>query len=169
LSPGAEVLPDVLDHGCKVVFCGSAAGARSAAVGAYYAGPGNRFWPVLHRLGLTPRELAPHEFAEALDYRIGLTDLAKRESGADAELSAAAYDVAGFEAKMRRFAPSAVAFNGKAPARACLAGAALDYGRQAVRIGAAAVFVLPSTSAAARRYWDESYWRAVAEFVRSRP
>ncbi|MCZ6524138.1 MAG: mismatch-specific DNA-glycosylase [Alphaproteobacteria bacterium] len=169
MSPGAQVLPDLLDHGCKVVFCGSAAGARSAAVGAYYAGPGNRFWPVLHRVGLTPRELAPHEFAEALDYRIGLTDLAKRESGADAELSAAAYDSAGFEAKMSRYAPSAVAFNGKAPARAYFGGAALDYGRQAARIGAAAVFVLPSTSGAARRYWDQSHWWALAEFVRSRP
>ena len=60
-------------------------------------------------------------------------------------------------------------FNGKAPARACLGAAALDYGLQATQIGAASVFVLPSTSGAARRYWDESHWRALAEFVRSRP
>jgi len=166
---GAAVLPDLLDHGLKVVFCGSAAGAASAAAGAYYAGPGNRFWPLLHRLGLTPRELAPRQFARLLEFGLGLTDLAKRESGADAALSAAAYDLAAFKAKVLRYAPGAVAFNGKAPARAWFEGAALDYGRQAARIGGAAVFVLPSTSGAARRYWDESYWRTVAEFVRSRP
>ena len=57
-----DVLPDVLAPGLHVVFCGSAAGAVSARVGAYYAGPGNRSWPTLHRVGLTPRLLAPTEF-----------------------------------------------------------------------------------------------------------
>ncbi|MPR05585.1 hypothetical protein FS320_00765 [Microvirga tunisiensis] len=37
-------LPDVLLQSLKIVFCGLAAGNRSAASGAYYAQPGNRFW-----------------------------------------------------------------------------------------------------------------------------
>ena len=41
------VLPDVLERGLKVVFCGTALGPTSAQVGAYYAGPGNQFWDVL--------------------------------------------------------------------------------------------------------------------------
>ena len=35
------VLPDVLGPGLRIVFCGMAAGDRSAREGAYYADPGN--------------------------------------------------------------------------------------------------------------------------------
>ena len=94
-----DVLPDVLGPGLRVVFCGSAAGAASARVGAYYAGPGNRFWPTLYRVGLTPHLLAPAEFRTLLRYRIGLTDICKTESGADAGLSGKADDAAALAAK----------------------------------------------------------------------
>ena len=56
------ILPDLLPHNLKVVFCGTAAGTQSAQAGAYYAGRGNKFWRILHETGLTPRQLAPHEF-----------------------------------------------------------------------------------------------------------
>ncbi|MFC7609612.1 uracil-DNA glycosylase family protein [Teichococcus aestuarii] len=45
------VLPDLLAPGLRLVFCGSAPGLVSAARGAYYAHPGNRFWGILHRRG----------------------------------------------------------------------------------------------------------------------
>jgi G:T/U mismatch-specific DNA glycosylase len=38
------VLPDLLPPGMRVVFRGTAAGAESAARGAYYAGKTNKFW-----------------------------------------------------------------------------------------------------------------------------
>jgi TDG/mug DNA glycosylase family protein len=57
-----DKLDDVLGHGLKVVFCGTAAGTVSAELGQYYAGPGNKFWKTLHRIGLTERELDPAEF-----------------------------------------------------------------------------------------------------------
>ena len=72
-----QILPDVLVHGLDVVFCGSAAGSASAKAGAYYAGLGNRFWPILHESGLTPRQILPSEFRDAVQYGIGLTDLSK--------------------------------------------------------------------------------------------
>ena len=80
-----HVLPDVLAPGLRVVFCGTAAGAVAARVGAPYAGPGNRFWWVLHEIGLTPRELRPQEFRELPRYGIGLTDVAKHASGSDTQ------------------------------------------------------------------------------------
>ena len=43
----AEVLPDILQPGLRVVFCGTAAGRASAKARAYYAGPGNSFWKTL--------------------------------------------------------------------------------------------------------------------------
>lgn len=58
----AGVLPDMLQPGLRVVFCGTAAGTASARAGAYYAGPGNAFWATLHSTGLTPVQLSPAEF-----------------------------------------------------------------------------------------------------------
>ena len=161
-----DVLPDVLGPGLRIVFCGSAAGAVSARLGAYYAGPGNMFWPTLHRVGLTPRLLAPAEFHAVLSHGIGLTDLCKTESGADADLSRQADDAAALAAKIAQHRPAILAFNGKRAARVFLAAESLDYGQQARRIGETEIHVLPSTSGAARRWWDETFWRRVADAAR---
>lgn len=158
------VLPDVLAPGLRVLFCGSAAGRASAAAGAYYAGPGNRFWPTLHRVGLTPRRLQPAEFRSLLDYRLGLTDLCKTAAGADRELPRDRDDAAALRHKIARYRPGVVAFVGKRAAQAAL-DAKLGYGLQDRPIGPAQTFVLPSPSGAARRYWDERPWAALAELV----
>jgi G:T/U-mismatch repair DNA glycosylase len=42
------LLDDLLRIGLRLVICGTAAGERSAKLGAYYAGPGNKFWRTLH-------------------------------------------------------------------------------------------------------------------------
>lgn len=162
------VLPDILDHGLKVVFCGSAVGAKSAEVGAYYAGPGNRFWPILLETGLTPRLLAPEEFASVREFGIGLTDMAKDASGADSSLPRDADDPEALRAKIARFQPRALAFNGKRAAKVFFGRAGIEIGRQPESIGPTAIFVLPSTSGMATRYWDQSPWFELAEFVKSR-
>src|SRR5262247_3627183 len=108
-----HVLPDLLLPGLRLVICGSAAGAVSAARGAYYAGPGNRFWHILAATGLTPRRLEPAAFRELLDFGIGLTDLVKTASGSDASLPRAANDVPGLMTRIRAAAPALLAFNGK--------------------------------------------------------
>src|SRR3954452_118477 len=82
------VLDDVLAPGLRVVFCGTAPGRASAAQGAYYAHPQNRFWRVLHEVGFTPRQLRPEEFREVLQYGLGLTDIAKHTFGLDSQLPA---------------------------------------------------------------------------------
>jgi len=50
-----DVLPDMLAPGLRIVFCGTAVGSASARRRAYYASPGNSFWPTLFRVGLTKR------------------------------------------------------------------------------------------------------------------
>ena len=161
-----DVLPDVLGSGLSIVFCGSAAGAASAQAGAYYAGPGNRFWPTLYRVGLTPRILAPTDFCTVRRYGIGLTDLCKTEAGSDVSLSGQADDAAALAAKIARYRPAVLAFNGKRAAGVFLDTAIIDYGEQPRRIGETEIHVLPSTSGAARRWWDEAFWRRVAEAAR---
>ncbi len=81
------MLNDVLMSGLKIVFCGSAAGSVSAARGEYYAGPGNKFYPVLFEIGLTPRSLTPNEFMDLPKYGIGLTDVVKDQAGSDASIN----------------------------------------------------------------------------------
>lgn len=156
------ILPDVLAPGLRVVFCGTAPAEASARVGHYYAGPGNRFWKTLHEIGLTgDRVLRPGDFESLPRYGIGLTDLAKHAVGTDDRIDPLDFDVAGLEAKILRYHPRILAFNGKNAARGFL-GRGVDYGLQPKRVGSTEIFVLPSTSAAARRYWSPIPGRQLA-------
>jgi TDG/mug DNA glycosylase family protein len=159
------VLPDVLQLGLKVVFCGTAVGDRSAQRGAYYAGPGNRFWEILTETGLTPHRLYPEEYPSLPEFRIGLTDLVKRRSGQDVRLSVGDFDIPRFRAKIAKYAPKAVGFNGKKAAMIFIGTNRIAYGQQRERIGETAIFVLPSTSGAARGYWDPKHWQELAVFI----
>jgi TDG/mug DNA glycosylase family protein len=162
------VLPDVLAANLKVVFCGTQAGAQSARVGAYYAGRGNRFYETLYRVGLTPRKLEPPEYRLLLTYGIGLTDIAKHTSGADKTLRSEHFDADGLRKKMVEYAPRVLAFNGKRAAQTFYA-TSVTYGLQHQSIGEIRVFVLPSTSGAARMFWDERYWRELAAHLADYP
>lgn len=161
-----DVLSDVLAPGLRLVFCGTAAGHTSAAKQAYYAHPSNKFWGVLHRVGLTPTQLPPQRYNSLLTWRIGLTDLVKTTHGSDSELPKSAYDTARLRAAIERYKPGVLAFNGKQAAKTYFSRTAVYYGRQAETIGDTLVYVLPSTSAAAMTFWDEGYWRDLADQVR---
>jgi TDG/mug DNA glycosylase family protein len=160
-----HILPDVLRPGLRLVFCGTAAGKRSAAERAYYAHPGNMFWRALFEAGLTPRQLAPAEFLKLADFGIGLTDLAKRHAGNDSELPQDAFDVPALIAKIERHAPRMLAFTSKHAARAVL-DRAVNYGLQDKTIAGTQLFVLPSPSGQARGHWNLQPWQALGECVR---
>lgn len=167
-----DILPDVLAHDLTTVLCGSAAGPTSARLGAYYAGPGNRFWRTLHEAGFTDRRLAPSEFRELLRYGLGLTDLAKRESGMDSALSPGAWDAGALLRKIETFRPRFLAFTGKRPAghflRERFGADAADYGLQAQTVGETRICVLPSPSGKARRWWTIAPWLELAELHRGK-
>jgi TDG/mug DNA glycosylase family protein len=161
-----HILPDVLRLGLRLVFCGTAAGKRSAAERAYYAHPGNMFWRALFEAGLTPRQLAPAEFLQLPDYGIGLTDLAKRHVGNDNELPQDAFDVPALIAKIEHHAPRVLAFTSKHAARALL-DRTVNYGLQTQTIASTQLFVLPSPSGQARGHWNLQPWRALSDCVRN--
>ena len=162
------VLPEVLQPNLKVVFCGTAFGPRSAQVKAYYAGRGNYFWDTLFRVGLTPRKLSPHEYRSVLDYGIGLTNIAPNRIGLDNILRKSDFDTAGLLAQIEQYQPKGLAFNGKRGAQE-LYRRVVEYGIQPQQIGETAVFVLPSTSGAARGFWDEHWWWELAGLVKQPP
>ncbi len=160
------ILPDVLRPGLRLVLCGSAAGAVSAARGLPYAGPGNGFWRIVHESGLTPELLTPERFRDLDGHGIGLTDLCKTASGSDASLPPEADDVDGLRAKIEACAPEVVAFVGKRAASVALARR-VTYGPQPERFGGAETWVVPSTSGLAVRWWDPEPWHALARRVAS--
>jgi TDG/mug DNA glycosylase family protein len=158
------ILADAVRPGLRVVFCGTALGAVAARKRAYYAGPGNAFYETLWRIGLTPRRLQPAQYPELLDYGIGLTDICKTRSGSDQEVARDGFDVDRLVALLEENRPGWVAFNGKNSASGAF-GHPVDYGRQEERLAGVPAFVLPSTSGAARRFWDVSHWQELARLV----
>jgi TDG/mug DNA glycosylase family protein len=134
-------------------------------VGAYYAGPGNAFWPALAEVGLTPRRLEPQEFRAVLEFGIGLTDLCKTRSGADAEVGRDGFDIPRLVRNLEECRPKWIALTSKNAARGAL-GRPVDYGEQPERLGPSRVFVLPSPSGAARGHWDVERWHELANLLR---
>jgi TDG/mug DNA glycosylase family protein len=161
------VLPDVLCSDLRVVFCGTRPGVASAQKKAYYAGPGNKFWPTLHAIGLTARRLAPSEYSTLPTYGIGLTDMVKHTFGQDDTIAQHEFGRDALEQKILRWQPRILAFNGKRAASEFLGvpTSSLAYGRQDIQLGKTVLFVLPSTSGLAGSFWDIKPWRAVARYA----
>lgn len=162
------LIPDVLVPGLAVIFCGSALGDYSWRRRAYYANPGNRFWQTLAEVGLTPRRLAPQEYASVRCYGIGLTDLVKTEHGQDQRIFDGHIDLessrSALRTKIENCKPRILAFTSKTVGTRFL-GHPVRSGRQRECIGRTILWVLPSTSGLARRFFDIEPWRQLAALV----
>src|SRR3954447_12523545 len=86
-----RLVPDVVADGLKVLFCGINPGLMTAATGHHFARPGNRFWPVLHLSGFTPRLLKPSERGQSRSYGLGIANVVPRPPPRADELSAEEY------------------------------------------------------------------------------
>lgn len=163
-----ELIPDVLSVGLNLVFCGSALGDVSWRQRAYYANPGNRFWQTLAEVGLTPRRLAAEEYPRLLEWGIGLTDLIKTDHGQDAHIFDGHVDLDEarrlLTEKVLRWQPHVLAFTSRTVAARFLGRRALT-GLQPDHIGTTVLWVLPSTSGLARRFFDIGPWQDLALFL----
>ena len=162
-----HILPDRLAPDLKLWFVGTAAGPRSAAVGAYYAHPGNRFWRALHEAKITPKLFELHDYPELLDLGLGLTDFCKTGWGIDSQIAREHFDVAGFRRKVSRLRPRALAFTSKTSASLWLQRPTgrIEPGRQKDAPAEPAVFVLPSPSGLATSYWSIAPWRELGRWL----
>ncbi len=140
-------------------------------LGHYYAGHGNRFWPTLFEVGLTPRRFQPDEFRDLLALGIGLTDMSKLGSGMDHEIATHEFDPDRFEVAVRHYDPGAIAFTSKKAASIWLRARetrSIAYGRQPrAAPDFPEVFVLPSPSGAARSSWSLAPWQELAAWVKA--
>lgn len=141
-------IPDLVGPGLKVLFCGINPGLYSGATGLHFARPGNRFWPALYAGGFTHRLLAPWENQELLDSGYGITNLVRRTTATAAELDDEEFRAGRVRLarKVRRHSPHWVAVLGLGAYRSAFGQPDAKVGRQAERIGAAGLWVLPSPS-----------------------
>ena len=156
------LVPDLLAPNLKLVFCDTAPSTASAKAVAYYAKSGNRFWPSLHEVQITPHRFAPTDYPQLLALGVGLTDLCKVHAGTDAQLPADAFDASAFKAKMLHYQPRIIAFTSKNAAQVWL-GRPVEYGLQKDRLGQSRLFVLTSPSGLATRFFDIEIWRTLAQ------
>jgi TDG/mug DNA glycosylase family protein len=146
-------LRDYLAPGLDLVVVGINPGTKSGATGRHYAGPGNHFWPLLYESGLVTEPLTYEQDERVLEWRIGLTNVVERAtpSVTDLDLAELRTGAEVLRAKLIRYAPRVVAFNGKRIYEV-FAGHPCAFGEQDERVGASRVFVMPSTSARTAAY-----------------
>jgi TDG/mug DNA glycosylase family protein len=141
-------LPDLLQPGLRVLFCGINPGLYSAAVGYPFARPGNRFWRTLHAAGFTKRLLAPWEGSALLKQRLGITDLVARASATADQLTKEEL-IRGrhrLARKVTRYAPRWVAILGLGAYRTAFEQPQAVIGPQAQGLGEVGLWVLPNPS-----------------------
>ncbi|WP_328324126.1 MULTISPECIES: G/U mismatch-specific DNA glycosylase [unclassified Streptomyces] len=143
-----RIVPDVVAEGLNVLFCGINPGLMTAATGHHFARPGNRFWPVLHLSGFTPRRLAPSEQDELLALGLGITNVVARASARADELSAEEYREGGriLTAKVERLRPRWLAVVGVTAYRTAFGEPKARIGPQTRTIGSTRIWALPNPS-----------------------
>ncbi|MET9594664.1 G/U mismatch-specific DNA glycosylase [Streptomyces sp. NPDC006516] len=143
-----RVVPDVAAGGLRVLFCGINPSLTTAATGHHFAHPGNRFWPVLHRSGFTPRQLKPSEQDELLGYGLGITNVVARATARADELHPDEFREGGrlLSAKVEALGPRWLAVVGVTAYRTAFGERRALIGPQDRVIGGARVWALPNPS-----------------------
>ena len=160
-------LADVIADDLVVLFCGANPGLSSAAAGAPFATPSDRWWPALYESGFTPRRLAPQEAHELLALGLGLTSLVRRPTVGVAELARAEFVEGGRLLRRRVLArrPRWLAVLGVTAYRAAFGRPDAAVGLQEDTIGSTRLWILPNPSGLNAHYPP----RALAtEFARLR-
>jgi TDG/mug DNA glycosylase family protein len=147
-AAAGKTIRDVIASDLDVLFCGINPGLYTAAVGHHFGRPGNRFWPVLHRAGFTPRLFAPSEQRELLPLGFGITNLVARATNAADELTRDELTEGAriLTRKVMRFRPRYLAIVGIGAYRTAFDRPRAKLGLQGETIGATQIWVLPNPS-----------------------
>jgi len=143
-----RTVPDVIAPGLRVLFCGINPGLYTAAIGHHFGRPGNRFWPVLHDAGFTPRLFAPWDEQALLPLGYGITNVVARTTATAAELSNDEIVAGGriLAEKVAQFTPRVLAVLGVGAYRTAFGVRAAAVGPQDTMLGSTRIWVLPNPS-----------------------
>nr|WSW70550.1 G/U mismatch-specific DNA glycosylase [Streptomyces sp. NBC_00995] len=148
LAARDRIVPDVVTGGLRVLFCGINPSLMTGATGHHFAFPGNRFWPVLHRSGFTPRQLKPGEQSELLRYGLGITNVVARATARADELTAEEFRTGGriLTSKVEELRPRWLAVVGITAYRTAFGERHAHIGPQDRQIGETRIWALPNPS-----------------------
>ena len=147
-------LPDLLGPGLRLLFVGINPGLHTVAVQAPFARPGNRFYPALHRAGITDRVidastgLLPADRAHLIERGIGLTTLVAAATRRAEELTRAQLveGAASLEHRVAGLRPRVVAMLGVTAYRDAFDRRRATAGAQTELLGGVPLWVVPNPS-----------------------
>ena len=153
-SHRGSVVDDLIDDRVRLLFVGINPGLWTAAVNAHFARRGNRFWPALHRAGITPHlvdasdGLSEADRAMLLHAGLGITNIVPVATARADELTRAELveGAARLEALVARTRPRVVAVLGLTAYRGAFGERAALQGCQERTLAGAALWVLPNPS-----------------------
>ncbi len=154
LAYSDTTVPDLIGPGCRLLFSGINPGLWTAATGAHFARPGNRFYPALHEAGIVDHIIDAADgmtFADRnalVDAGIGITNVAPRATAKASELTAEELREGGeaLVERVLRVAPRILAVLGITAYRTAFHEPKAVPGPQERTIGATRVWVLPNPS-----------------------
>ncbi len=150
---GATV-DDLIGPGLKLLFVGINPGLWTAAVNAHFARPGNRFWPALHRAGITDRlidaskGMLPADHEHLVERGVGITNIVPTASARADELTKdqLTAGAARLEQTVATYQPVVVAVLGLTAYRQAFGRTAAAAGRQVERLADTELWIAPNPS-----------------------
>lgn len=148
------LVPDLVGPDCALLFVGINPGLWTAATGAHFARPGNRFYPALFRAGIVDRRIdasggmSDDDRDHLLRRGIGITNLVPRATARADELTDEELRKGGVRLVevIERYRPRVVAVAGITAYRSAFGIRTAKAGRQEHTIGGAPLWVVPNPS-----------------------
>jgi TDG/mug DNA glycosylase family protein len=151
-------LDDVVAYNLDIIVVNINPGLYSVHKGHHYSGPGNHFWRCLSQSGLTDRILKSGEDRQVLEFGVGLMNMSEKpnvKSCQDLTPDEMKEASANLDAKIKRYNPKVVAFNGKTIFEIYTGrpvnNLKFNFGKQPTKFGNDTTdiiqFVMPSSSA----------------------
>lgn len=170
-----KVVPDLIGPGCTLLFVGINPGLWTAATGAHFARPGNRFYPALYRAGIVTHPIDASEGmresdrAHLLDRGVGITNLAPRATARADELTVEELRDGGrrLEETVALYRPKVVAVAGITAYRQAFDRRKATSGPQRDDLAGVPLWVVPNPSGLNAHETVESLAAAYAEPARA--
>lgn len=149
-----RTVDDLVGEDCKLLFVGINPGLWTAATGAHFARPGNRFYPALARAGIVDhvidasRGMSDTDRTLLLDRGVGITNVVPRATATAAELTVDELREGGrrLRERVRAIGPRVVAVAGITAYRSAFGRRDAVPGRQDETWDGAQLWVVPNPS-----------------------
>ena len=149
-----KTVPDLVGPDPKLLIVGINPGLWTAATGAHFARPGNRFYPALFRAGILDRIVdasagyREQDRRHIVDRGVGITNIVRRASARADELSKDELRAGGerLGADVAHWRPAVIAVLGKTAYRVAFGRPRATGGRQDHELAGAELWVVPNPS-----------------------